>query len=765
MPDYDFTTLSPPDFESLTRDLLQEFLQTHVESFKGGADKGIDLRYATVEGSEGCIIQCKHYARSGFSKLLSDLKNKEKVKIHKLRPSRYIISTSVPLSPGNKSDIQEALYPHIKDPADIFGKDDLNNLLGLYEKVERRHIKLWMTTTNVLERVLHAGIFNQTEATLDAVRRRLSLFVEVPAFRRALRTVSENGVCILTGSPGVGKTTIAEMVMMAHLARDWSAISLSVHVSQAFSVLDPGSKQIFYYDDFLGQTPGDKLEKGEEPLIRRLIEICASEPETKRFILTARDYILNAGKIQYERYRFADFDQVSCTVGVARLGEMQRSKILANHLYFYSVPEETVGMMLRSKKAHQLVRHRNFNPRIIEEMCRSKLKKMLGPERFIDDFIENLNNPVRIWEHAFESDLGPIEQSVLLTLVSLGSDVEADDLQVASDALCGEICRRSVTFLEYKNSLKVLRRSFVRVKAGWTQKGDASFISLRNPSIRDFLKGYVRDNRLGERILAAAQFWPQTVFALMQIPREEGLGPEQLQEVIERTFGTPSVKWAHRTSPSPAAPSFRSTESCFTRANELVSIADGRGRNEGEIALAKAVKAFESIGSECDEFIYAVYQLYSVCTGLASRLKIGFSVDPVQVANWMVIRLSGDSIEAGDFMLVQNFLEENLDSANCSRMLDRVRRDFEEWCSWTEPGGATAAGLEYEITEIKETADSLEVDVTADIERLTEVYNHRALYEEAEARDLGILGGEDDNEEDFAGVDEISLVLGALVSD
>ena len=44
MPDYNFHTLSPIDFENLVRDLLQVELSIRLESFKNGKDNGIDLR-------------------------------------------------------------------------------------------------------------------------------------------------------------------------------------------------------------------------------------------------------------------------------------------------------------------------------------------------------------------------------------------------------------------------------------------------------------------------------------------------------------------------------------------------------------------------------------------------------------------------------------------------------------------------------------------------------------------------------------------------
>src|SRR6266508_1211911 len=93
MPRYDFKSLSSQDFEELIRDLLQAEWNVSLEAFRTGRDGGIDLRYAPADGGT-TVIQCKHYAASGFSKLLAHLHNSERPKIARLGPSRYIVATS-----------------------------------------------------------------------------------------------------------------------------------------------------------------------------------------------------------------------------------------------------------------------------------------------------------------------------------------------------------------------------------------------------------------------------------------------------------------------------------------------------------------------------------------------------------------------------------------------------------------------------------------------------------------------------------------------
>src|ERR1700760_1987156 len=102
---YDFSTLNDKDLEELVRDILSVKINVDFQSFKMGADAGIDLRYASNNNENEIIVQVKHYLQSGVSKLKNDLKKVEAKKVQTLNPKRYIFATSLPLSPKNKEEI------------------------------------------------------------------------------------------------------------------------------------------------------------------------------------------------------------------------------------------------------------------------------------------------------------------------------------------------------------------------------------------------------------------------------------------------------------------------------------------------------------------------------------------------------------------------------------------------------------------------------------------------------------------------------------
>ncbi len=143
MSDYDFKTLNDKEFESLCVDLLSGHLDQKFERFKAGKDAGVDGRFFAKNGKEA-ILQCKHWANTPINQLITEIKNKEKKKVDKLAPDRYFLAISNPLSRADKKLISDVLAPHVKSESDIFGKEDLNDLVKQHQDVEQRHYKLWL---------------------------------------------------------------------------------------------------------------------------------------------------------------------------------------------------------------------------------------------------------------------------------------------------------------------------------------------------------------------------------------------------------------------------------------------------------------------------------------------------------------------------------------------------------------------------------------------------------------------------------------------
>jgi len=514
MTQYDFKCLSSDDFEVLIRDLLQKHMGITMESFKAGRDKGIDLRYSPSK-DDNLIVQCKHYAETGYKGLLTTLK-KEAIKVGKIKPKRYIIATSVPLSPQNKEEIKCLFSPYSKSTTDIFGKEDINNLLGKHPEIERQHFKLWLTSTTVLERILHSRVYSQSELAKQEIKKKIKYYVQNESFFIAKKLLKEHNYCIISGIPGIGKTFLAEMLLVYYTNRDYEPFKITSDISEAFSVLKSSERQVFYYDDFLGQTGlEEKLSKNEDQALIDLINYVQKNKNTK-FILTTREYILKQAKATYERLATSNFDIWKCVVELESYTRMDRAKILYNHLYFSDLPSVYIDALLSQKRYLKIIDHKNYSPRIIEWMTKIFNANEWQPNEYPARFFTNLDNPSRLWKHAFERQISNASRHLLLVLCSFKGYIFINDLENAFNKFY-QLQSAKYSFQsrsnDFKEALYELEGTFLKIER--TSKG--LIIGFHNPSIRDYLETYLSENADALITLCASSVFYEQILHLTGI--------------------------------------------------------------------------------------------------------------------------------------------------------------------------------------------------------------------------------------------------------
>lgn len=484
MANYDFLNLSPFDFEELSRDLLQVLLKKNFESFAEGKDDGIDLRFSMDKENE-IIVQCKRY--NNISSLLSNLKI-EKTKITKLNPKRYILCTSVNLTKTQKDKILKILSPYILSYSDIIGKKDLNNFINKFPDIEEQHFKLWLSSINVLKRILKGKVYNQSNFEKETIEKTVKVYVENSSFFKALEIIKKYKYVIISGIPGIGKTTLARILVYNYLANGYKEfIYLSDSIDDAYIEFDDNKKQIFFFDDFLGRSfLGKKLTTNEEQRIFRFIKKIQNS-KNSILILATREYILKQAKECYDAFNNPEFSTAKCIIDLSNYTKLIRAKILYNHLFFSNTSFEHILNILQDKNYMKIINHKNYNPRILEIMIYNIHHRSISPNDFTKEICKSLENPFEVWSIAYKNDILLLSRILLAILLTTGIPILLNDLKKALKFFFEKYGQKYNLYyndFDFNKSVREIENTFITILK---DDYDNFVVDVQNPSVYDYL--------------------------------------------------------------------------------------------------------------------------------------------------------------------------------------------------------------------------------------------------------------------------------------
>ncbi len=488
---YDFSQLTDKEFEQLGIELVSIYLNKKIERFRPGKDGGVDGRFFSNNNKE-IIVQVKHYLKSGYSGLKSVIKNKEVEKVNKISPERYIFVTSLQLTRKNKEQINELFAPYILRDDDIYGQEDLNDILSSNAQIEEKYYKLWITSTNVFNRIINNAIKGRSEFELEQIKLKSKYYVQTKFHDEALGKLKENNVLIISGEPGIGKTTLAENLCLYFASKNYEFCDIEESVSEAENIYHRDKKQIFYFDDFLGSNYFEAIENKKDSHIVKFIDRIKNN-KSKIFILTSRTNILLSG-INYSSVLYnKKINKNEYLISVNKISELDKARILYNHIWFSKLNQEFLNELYTDKRYRKIINHQNFNPRIIEFITDSdRVSSVLA--NYWEYVWETLENPIEIWSNSFKVQSNEYIRNLVLLAVFNGSRIKDLELRNSYNYLLE---------LEEQKFLSNASRDFKFV----SQLATKSFLNreiingevyydLFNPSIADFVLNEYCDNKL-----------------------------------------------------------------------------------------------------------------------------------------------------------------------------------------------------------------------------------------------------------------------------
>lgn len=482
-----YANLNDVEFEALCRDIMERKLGVPLRRFGPGRDGGVDL--TDDANKKNIVVQIKHYPNSTTTQLIRSLKN-ELEKVAVLAPQRYYICCSRELSVENVKELYLHFNAYMVSSDNIVTILEIDDFLKKSENrdILKKHYKLWLDDTGILQELGNDDIFIDCEAFLDDAENLHKLFVQTNAFDQALHALENEYTLCIIGDPGIGKTITSKMLVLYYASQGYR-VRYTSNVSDLGTLKaslrsDPESKEVILLDDCFGQAYFEMRYTQSSELIS-LIRYVRRRPN-KILILNSRVTIFQEAQRRERElvYCLEHKDFKVYVLNINKLSSEEKAKILYNHLAFSGIPHDYFENIKVDHRYRNIINHRNYNPRIIEFVCNPKRYCTVLPNEFYNFIQKHLNNPMETWKDEYDERLKPEDRILLQTVYSLtNTTVNAEIVRQCFEHRIAQIPTIDKTVDQFSRALGRLNKGFVKILDNQGIKE----ISMQNPSVNDFL--------------------------------------------------------------------------------------------------------------------------------------------------------------------------------------------------------------------------------------------------------------------------------------
>lgn len=521
MNNFDFhNLLFPTEFETLCLHIL-EIRENPLKftTYRRGRDGGIDIKSTNTQ--EKIIGQCKLYAPQNESGLISNLK-KELLKCKRLKPDRYILCININLSVSLSQKILDLFKGYIHCEEDIIDGQKLNKYLEqpAYDYLFKIYSKLLVPNIKAVEialdKVINRKFYNNSRTFLLDLIDKHKLHHNTEQLPYLIQQLEEDKVIILSGNPGVGKTTTAKMIANYFINRKKSEVFYlgENDYAETSGILE--NNRFIIVDDFWGQNFSPKI-KDNSTYEREFVSLINNFKtfENSYLILISREYILKDILKNAEPETESIVTENKYIIQLEDYSQEDKIRIFINHLLFHDFDLEYLRSLSYNDEFEDILNHKNYSPRILEIFIkRYKTEAYQSSYDFYEKLLKYLDNPTEYWTQAFKK-LSPTAQLILLVLLVSSDPMDTKDLRNSFDSIQKDArsnLNLSINPLEFDTELKKLEEFYIFI-----EKDDfygPFFVKFQSPGIKDYLLNYLRtDGYLWIKpIIKNALFFNQLTF-------------------------------------------------------------------------------------------------------------------------------------------------------------------------------------------------------------------------------------------------------------
>lgn len=492
MRNYDFNEkLNWKSFQTLACEIVQFREKVHFQTFRDGADKGIDgLWYC---GKENIVLQVKRYKK--FADLYRELKTAELAKVKKLKPRRYILAVSLKLSEHEAEKIYRLFSGYLNQSDDLLDQNALNSYLSdpAYHWIEGNFTDLWIPDGSILKEFI-GEIINKGSRSRNAREQKKAIeacrtFVQTGVYNEARAKLADNHTIVISGQPGMGKSTIARLLALDFLSLEcyegYYWVSSLEEIENEWEETE--QKQVFILDDYWGAVFHRERSRKENYHLEELIDRFGRE-DHKRLIITAREYI-----IQQELFLNPELENITRTLKIEcvlrEYTDAEKAKILFAHLQVSDLDIEYVKSIFYH--CDRLVHNYSYNPRVIDRFLKEPGYENYSPHDYAEQLLLWMEYPETMWKSVF-GELSEEAKMILAVIAISYTPISLLDIRSSYSSYI-QCYGTSSLPKAFENSISELEKTFLLTY--FDEYAQEIMVEVENPSIIDFLHSYLWDNQ------------------------------------------------------------------------------------------------------------------------------------------------------------------------------------------------------------------------------------------------------------------------------
>ncbi len=488
---FNYMNIEPSEFEEICHEILEKITNQNFRVFGKGQDGGIDIQ---SNENEKIIGQAKLYINSTPSVTVYNIKNEfNRIKYKEIE--QYYLFIGRELSPESVQKIYDTFKNYMKSKENIYTIKEIDELLHKeeFQDIVRNHVKLWLSSTNVLELIANRNIFFDCDTLFYGIEKELELFVQTDIYNECKSILEEKRNLLILGAPGIGKTITSKMLALyfaqkGYIVRYTDARNLN-ELKSAIS-LDNDKKEFIFLDDCLGQSYLELHEQNENDLIR-FIKYVHNNPN-KMLLLNSRITVFQeATKRKFDLEKsIRNKSFYIQEINIEGLSRLEKARILYSHLQNKNVPEEYKKQIFYNEKYMKIIEDSSYSPRIIDYMTDENRYSKIEPNKYVDEILNAFAKSEYVWKDEFKYRIDKQDRIFLYTLYSISAYKVKENVLKQAFFKRLEIESVDTTMSIYEDTLKRLNESFIKIIV----KDNVRYIAVVNPSVNDFLSNILNEN-------------------------------------------------------------------------------------------------------------------------------------------------------------------------------------------------------------------------------------------------------------------------------